>query len=243
MSSSCIVTQLSQKKTSENSHQSSPPSSLPRLNISSSVRNQHDIWYIPSSNNLTQVPQPYHSEVETISNHTHLTSFVLMSHDRFYLEISKLFSNWIVFQDQRDNIVECIMRHVNNVFEFESNKGHSGVLELSVDVKLVKLVCRTVFYERILFRQEHGMVPASKSSMELLKKMEIDEKNNKDDECIVCLEELVKKESDYEILSMPCSHMFHGECITKWLETSHYCPICRFEMPMDEKLMIEQTNN
>ncbi|XVF85980.1 hypothetical protein PTKIN_Ptkin17bG0160500 [Pterospermum kingtungense] len=30
---------------------------------------------------------------------------------------------------------------------------------------------------------------------------------------------------------MPCSHTFHGNCIENWLKLSHYCPICRFEMP------------
>ncbi|KAH0696306.1 hypothetical protein KY290_013665 [Solanum tuberosum] len=128
------------------------------------------------------------------------------------------------------------MSQVRNIVE--SNKGHRRVLELSVDVKLIS---RDVIEKRISFpggdiSLEYGMVPASESSMQSLsKKMEIDEENTKGDECMdVCLEELVKKEADNEIVSMPCSHMFHGECITKWLETSHYCPICRFEMLMEE---------
>ncbi|KAH0698886.1 hypothetical protein KY284_013101 [Solanum tuberosum] len=105
----------------------------------------------------------------------------------------------------------------------------------------VTLISRDVIEERISFPGEglsslYGMVSASESSMQsLLKKIEIDEENTKGDECMVCLEELVKKKGDHdEIVSMPCSHMFHGECITKWLETSHYCPISLFEMPMEE---------
>ncbi|KAK8259897.1 hypothetical protein V6Z11_D13G086200 [Gossypium hirsutum] len=34
-----------------------------------------------------------------------------------------------------------------------------------------------------------------------------------------------------EAYRMPCSHIFHGDCIEKWLKQNHYCPICRFEMP------------
>ncbi|XP_055803451.1 E3 ubiquitin-protein ligase MBR1-like [Solanum dulcamara] len=221
---SCDVNQLSGKKPSKNSHE--PSSSLPLLNISSSLGIRHDVWYIPSSNNL---PQHYRRGVreETILKHVFLTSSVVMSYnDKFYFEISKLFGDWkLEFEVVRDYLVKCIMSEVLNIAE--SNNGHCGVLELSVDVKLVS---RHVIEERILFpSQQYGMVPASKSSMQsLLKKTEIDEKNS---QCMVCLEELAKKEADHEILSMPCSHMFHEECITKWLQTSHYCPICRFEMP------------
>ncbi|XP_060171273.1 uncharacterized protein LOC132602437 [Lycium barbarum] len=226
---SCIVNQLSQKqKLSKNAHQSS--SSLPLLNIISSLRIRHGSWYIPSSYNLTQPQVLYRRRVQTLSNNIYFTPSILMSDVKFYLEISKLFGNWnAVYQDQRDAIVESTMTQVRSIAE--SNKGHHGVLELSVDVKLEY---DHVFDYRIVFPEEHGMVPASKSSLQLLQKMEIDEKNTKD-ECIVCLEELVTKESDHEILSMPCSHMFHGECITKWLETSHYCPICRYEMPKEKE--------
>ncbi|XP_049369618.1 NEP1-interacting protein 1-like [Solanum verrucosum] len=226
----CDVNQLSEK---QSSHDPSS-SNLPLLNISSSLHIRHDNWY---SNN---VPQLYRTGVreETILKHMSffLTSSVILSYDNFYFVISQLFGNWkLEFQDVRDSLVGNIMSQVRNIVE--SNKGYCGVLELSVDVKLVS---RDVIEERILFPGEdlssqYGMVPASESSMQsLLKKMEIDAKNTKGDECMVCLEELVRKQADNEILSMPCSHMFHGECITKWLETSHYCPICRFEMPVEE---------
>jgi len=228
----CDANQLSEK---QSSHDPSS-SNLPLLNISSSLRIRHDIWY---SNNLEQVPQIYRTGLreETILKHVFLTSSVILSYDNFHFAISQLFGNWkLEFQDMRDSLVGNIMSQVRNIAE--SNKGHRGVLELSVDVKLIS---RDVIEERISFlgedlSSEYGMVPASESSMQsLLKKIDIDEENTKGDECMdVCLEELVKKEADNEIVSMPCSHMFHGECITKWLETSHYCPICRFEMPVEE---------
>ncbi|KAK7849382.1 e3 ubiquitin-protein ligase rduf1 [Quercus suber] len=30
---------------------------------------------------------------------------------------------------------------------------------------------------------------------------------------------------------MPCSHIFHRQCIVEWLNNSHCCPICLFKMP------------
>ncbi|RAH64083.1 PA and RING finger domain protein [Aspergillus aculeatinus CBS 121060] len=45
-------------------------------------------------------------------------------------------------------------------------------------------------------------------------------------ECVVCLEEYVDGES--RVMSLPCGHEFHAECITPWLTTRRRtCPICK----------------
>ena len=51
------------------------------------------------------------------------------------------------------------------------------------------------------------------------------EENKK--ECSICFEKFVKND---EIATLPCIHMFHKNCIKKWLETSNICPICRLEI-------------
>lgn len=33
---------------------------------------------------------------------------------------------------------------------------------------------------------------------------------------------------------MPCKHRFHGNCIEKWLGMHGSCPVCRYEMPVEE---------
>ncbi|XP_059289480.1 uncharacterized protein LOC132042999 [Lycium ferocissimum] len=48
-----------------------------------------------------------------------------------------------------------------------------------------------------------------------------------DDECMICFEELGKER---ELMGMPCSHVFHGDCITTWLEIGHSCPLCRYDI-------------
>ncbi|EXB93459.1 E3 ubiquitin-protein ligase hrd-1 [Morus notabilis] len=46
--------------------------------------------------------------------------------------------------------------------------------------------------------------------------------------CLVCFEDFMV---GYEATRLPCSHIYHGNCIQKWFRKSKFCPLCRFEMP------------
>ena len=50
--------------------------------------------------------------------------------------------------------------------------------------------------------------------------------------CPICLEAL----SD-AVLQMPCSHLFHLECLTQWLGTRNSCPVCRHLLPTEDEPM------
>ncbi|XP_022755027.1 NEP1-interacting protein-like 1 [Durio zibethinus] len=75
-------------------------------------------------------------------------------------------------------------------------------------------------------------VPAKKDSVKALRKVklqpEADGLGASTEECMICMEQL---SPGTEVTCMPCSHLFHGDCIEKWLNTSHRCPLCRFPMP------------
>ncbi|MCJ1351901.1 MAG: hypothetical protein MMC33_001885 [Icmadophila ericetorum] len=48
----------------------------------------------------------------------------------------------------------------------------------------------------------------------------------KQTECVVCLEEYIDGQS--RVMSLPCGHEFHADCITPWLTTRRRtCPICK----------------
>ena len=50
--------------------------------------------------------------------------------------------------------------------------------------------------------------------------------NGRQLECVVCLEEYVDGES--RVMSLPCGHEFHADCITPWLvNRRRTCPICK----------------
>lgn len=73
------------------------------------------------------------------------------------------------------------------------------------------------------------VVHATMTSIKELEKVRI-ESFDLCDNCTICLE---KFSTQLELCRMSCSHVFHEDCITHWLETSHFCPLCRFKMPVD----------
>ncbi|XWS46541.1 hypothetical protein CRYUN_Cryun14cG0076600 [Craigia yunnanensis] len=76
-------------------------------------------------------------------------------------------------------------------------------------------------------------VPATKESIQALHKVKLgDIPRVSCERCVICLEELSLHEA-MDLTSIPCSHLFHENCIVKWLNTSHLCPLCRFPMPIN----------
>ncbi|EXC26030.1 E3 ubiquitin-protein ligase RING1 [Morus notabilis] len=88
-------------------------------------------------------------------------------------------------------------------------------------------------------------IPTTKSSiqaLEVVKNDDADHENNVSgaDEaskwcnCTICLEELSLDWNDNQtVLRMPCSHLYHRDCIVQWLEISHLCPLCRYAVPIN----------
>jgi hypothetical protein len=46
--------------------------------------------------------------------------------------------------------------------------------------------------------------------------------------CAVCMEEMV---ASTLAVKLPCSHVFHSECLRAWLSKQHTCPTCRAKLP------------
>ena len=44
--------------------------------------------------------------------------------------------------------------------------------------------------------------------------------------CSVCMEVIMTDDLQY----LPCAHVFHRECISKWFDRSTTCPVCRTEL-------------
>ncbi|XVE85911.1 hypothetical protein DITRI_Ditri17bG0129600 [Diplodiscus trichospermus] len=100
-----------------------------------------------------------------------------------------------------------------------------GTVLLHINNQVQEVSTRCALSESVLEFEasNYGMIPAQESRR--LKKVNVEDG---DDGCVICLEEL--KVGSYAS-QMPCSHMFHSNCIESWLKKKNNCPICRFEMP------------
>ncbi|KAI3417661.1 RING-type domain-containing protein, partial [Psidium guajava] len=81
---------------------------------------------------------------------------------------------------------------------------------------------------------DFGAIPATREAINMLEKTRPDKSPSEGDVaelCSICLEEM--KALNVEVARMPCRHVFHHTCISRWLSTSHLCPLCRFPMPTD----------
>ncbi|XP_023731965.1 E3 ubiquitin-protein ligase MPSR1 [Lactuca sativa] len=76
---------------------------------------------------------------------------------------------------------------------------------------------------------KEGPLPASKAAIEAIPTVTATE----GEDCAICL-------TDYsgvagEAKELPCRHRYHSDCIMKWLGIHGSCPVCRYEMPVDEE--------
>lgn len=100
-------------------------------------------------------------------------------------------------------------------------RSHSDDEGIQVSIDTIKDHVRVV-------EAGDGMVPAEETAVKALLEKETAGVEGDGESCVICMEELPR--GTHAVL-MPCSHVFHGACIGRWLENSHYCPVCRYQMP------------
>eukprot|EP00735_Rhodelphis_limneticus_P002907 TRINITY_DN139_c0_g1::TRINITY_DN139_c0_g1_i1::g.14253::m.14253 TRINITY_DN139_c0_g1::TRINITY_DN139_c0_g1_i1::g.14253 ORF type:complete len:308 (+),score=25.79,sp/Q8LPN7/RNG1L_ARATH/32.29/9e-39,zf-RING_2/PF13639.1/1.9e-13,zf-RING_3/PF14369.1/5.5e-08,zf-RING_3/PF14369.1/5.3e+03,zf-RING_3/PF14369.1/3e+03,zf-rbx1/PF12678.2/1.8e-06,zf-C3HC4/PF00097.20/1.1e+04,zf-C3HC4/PF00097.20/1.4e-05,zf-C3HC4_3/PF13920.1/3.2e+03,zf-C3HC4_3/PF13920.1/1.5e-05,zf-C3HC4_2/PF13923.1/2.9e-05,zf-RING_5/PF14634.1/0.0004,zf len=77
-----------------------------------------------------------------------------------------------------------------------------------------------------------GNPPAAKSVVDGLQKITISEEQVVEQiECAVCKDALHTGE---EGSALPCTHVYHYDCLVPWLKLHNSCPVCRFELPTDD---------
>ncbi|KAI3452815.1 hypothetical protein Pfo_009478, partial [Paulownia fortunei] len=153
--------------------------------------------------------------------------------------IGKELQDWPVWGEGRQKLIE-----------FAVHQAREAVISMPASHNVVHLNFRVVAIHKHVFDErrasinwviqrsmdvdEARMAPAAESSIESLESKKILKDSGT---CPICMEEFFR---GCEAVCMPCSHVFHGDCIKKWLRTSHYCPVCRFEMPTNHVCLQEK---
>ena len=60
----------------------------------------------------------------------------------------------------------------------------------------------------------------------------------KEEKCPICLQKY--KGTDI-IKEFPCKHIFHKNCILKWLRKSNVCPLCKYDITNDVNKFVLKT--
>ena len=143
------------------------------------------------------------------------TTFLVSSNDLFNKTTTIMDS---VFSDAPGTVSQEFLDTVTaDILSFASNMFNSTQTFFPINLAIFDTPPVTDF-----------MDPATKSSIEALKKVKIDESCTSSDQCSICLNDFC---DGSEVMVMPCLHLYHKDCIVRWLETSHLCPLCRYPMP------------
>jgi hypothetical protein len=87
-----------------------------------------------------------------------------------------------------------------------------------------------------------GGVGASAESVDALEAVTLESCVESVTRCAVCLEKFSDwLEGEDPLRRMPCQHVYHKDCIVRWLEESHLCPLCRFPMPCSTSLFVSSS--
>ncbi|KAJ4843154.1 hypothetical protein Tsubulata_018581 [Turnera subulata] len=132
-------------------------------------------------------------------------------------------------RSHRDALLQEIMVGVmNGLSHWKSsappNSCPEPILYIEVSVKREEASLAERFAME-LSEEDWRMVPTARAA-QVVKGVKV--AAGEEDRCAVCLEDVVGCAG-----RLPCDHVFHRDCIMKWLDTSHYCPVCRYELPTE----------
>lgn len=120
--------------------------------------------------------------------------------------------------------------------QFPSDVGHSGdYLDTRSFEELLEYLADNENSRR-------GAPPAAVSFVNSLPLIVIDEDTPKNDDtaCAICKDVLTV---GTEANQLPCRHLYHPSCILPWLNTRNSCPLCRYELPTDDRDYEEAKQN
>ncbi|KAL3529734.1 hypothetical protein ACH5RR_009056 [Cinchona calisaya] len=91
----------------------------------------------------------------------------------------------------------------------------------------LQAISRPRIEEELIYETTVEFKGVMKSSIGALEVVNLDDLNSRNS-CLICLENLV---TGLQAIQLPCSHIFHEDCIMRWFKQNHMCPLCRLCCP------------
>lgn len=132
-----------------------------------------------------------------------------------------------IFPDISGNMEEArVPSYVGNSGDYLDALGFEQLLEQLAEADSIR----------------RGAPPASASFVDNLPRVLINEGHVKHDDlvCAVCKDPL---SIGTVVNQLPCMHLYHPSCILPWLIARNTCPLCRYELPTDDKDYEEAKRN
>ncbi|KAL0914996.1 hypothetical protein M5K25_015391 [Dendrobium thyrsiflorum] len=144
------------------------------------------------------------------------------------------------FIDTGSNIVWEVLLAMNNHAMTRNNSGttieHVEDIHDFEDDQEVFINPYDYEFQFGLLDHDHiirGSPPASKLLVDSLPSITLTEEDfaNNNYLCAICKDEFSLEERANQL---PCSHLYHKDCILPWLGIRNTCPVCRYELPTDD---------
>ena len=90
--------------------------------------------------------------------------------------------------------------------------------------------------ERINERRNNLFKEDVKEIMRYIPVSEVKEKNQENGiefKCMICLDDINIGEKES---TLPCLHIFHPDCLEKWIERKRLCPVCKYDISLESLL-------
>lgn len=155
-----------------------------------------------------------------------------------YIEDPKLGD--MVKRLEKFDLEEC-MKGICGTFNFKYEQEQDGVLlsQMLVDMAKFNTIVsaekiKTAMLDRIELNKRRDSAKGFAASAQRKEDNKvifgsIDQLDDKlgQKECVICQEKFTAQDQD--LAKLPCGHIFHRDCIYKWLKEKRSCPVCRKE--------------
>lgn len=137
-------------------------------------------------------------------------------------------------QDAEDREMTARMMALANQWEEDDNEDNDGS---SQDDRWQDVDPDNMLYEELVALGEvvgtesKGLEPDAISSLPLSKYVQQSPSSSTCEQCVICR---VEYEEEDTILTLPCKHRYHSDCIKDWLKINKICPVCSKEVSNDK---------